>query len=226
MDMAARPISHNAAELPAPSQQSLLQSSYGIIRSRDKRKGSVSWLVRLRRDGSHVGTRYFYDHHYDSPDAALAAAVAYRDAILKQHPPLSSREHRQRINERNTSGVAGVSRDRGRTGYWMASTRLADGTVLLKRFSVKTHGETAAKELAVLERERQLQHVHNLKLIDPDASHLFHEQGAATGRALHVCTFAPKSNKPTLRNSPQSEKPAAPARKRRQKLPALPAPAA
>ncbi len=153
--------------------QALLQGNYGIIRSQDKRKGTTSWLVRLRRDGYRVGTRYFYHHHYDSPDAALAAARAYRNALLELYPPLTSREYRQRPGKRNASGVPGVSRDRGRTGYWIASTKLPDGAVILKRFSVKTHGENGAKELAIRERERQLQHVDNVKVRNADALRFF-----------------------------------------------------
>lgn len=155
----------------------LLQGNYGIIRSHDKRKGTTSWLVRLRRDGRRVGTRYFYHHHYDSPEAALTAARAYRNALLELYPPLTSREHRRRLGKRNVSGVAGVSRDRGRTGYWIASTQLPDGAVLLKRFSVKKHGEQAAKELAIRERERQLQHVDNVKIRNVEALQFFQERG-------------------------------------------------
>ncbi|ABM34547.1 AP2 domain-containing protein [Paracidovorax citrulli] len=166
-----------APDAPAHAQ-ALLQGNYGIICSQDKRKGTTSWLVRLRRDGRRVGTRYFYHHHYDSPEAALAAARAYRNALLEMYPPLDSREHRRRLSQLNTSGVAGVSRDRGRTGYWIASTKLPDGVVLLKRFSVKKHGENAAKELAIRERERQLQHVDNVKVRNVEAVRFFQERGS------------------------------------------------
>ncbi|WP_107130369.1 AP2/ERF family transcription factor [Paracidovorax avenae] len=169
--------SASAPDAPAHAQ-ALLQGNYGIIRSQDKRKGTTSWLVRLRRDGRRVGTRYFYHHHYDSPEAALAAARAYRNALLEMYPPLDSREHRRRLSQLNTSGVAGVSRDRGRTGYWIASTKLPDGVVLLKRFSVKKHGENAAKELAIRERERQLQHVDNVKVRNVEAMRFFQERGS------------------------------------------------
>ena len=194
MDLAARAVreNENGDESAAPGHlagpgpgpdasahaQALLQGNYGIIRSQDKRKGTTSWLVRLRRDGHRVGTRYFYHHHYDSPEAALAAARAYRNALLELYPPLTSREHRQRLSKRNASGVPGVSRDTGGPGYWIASTKLADGTVLFKRFSVKTHGEDAAKELAIRERERQLQHVEHVKVRNLDALQFFQERGA------------------------------------------------
>ncbi|MGP3507182.1 AP2/ERF family transcription factor [Paracidovorax citrulli] len=180
-----------APDAPAHAQ-ALLQGNYGIICSQDKRKGTTSWLVRLRRDGRRVGARYFYHHHYDSPEAALAAARAYRNALLEMYPPLDSREHRRRLSQLNTSGVAGVSRDRGRTGYWIASTKLPDGVVLLKRFSVKKHGENAAKELAIRERERQLQHVDNVKVRNVDAMRFFQERGnvdhslETQGACVHV----------------------------------------
>ncbi|XDF35071.1 AP2/ERF family transcription factor [Paracidovorax avenae] len=196
MDVAARAVRGNedggesaapdhstgADSAPAPDEsahaQALLQGNYGIIRSQDKRKGTTSWLVRLRRDGRRVGIRYFYHHHYDSPEAALAAARAYRNAFLEMYPPLTSREHRQRPGKRNASGVPGVSRDTGGPGYWIASTKLADGTVLFKRFSVKTYGEDAAKELAIRERECQLQHVGHVKIRSLDALQFFRERGA------------------------------------------------
>ena len=171
------PVCSNA-HASSSTAQALLEGNYGIIRSQDKRQGTTSWLVRLRRDGRRVGTRYFYHHHYDSPEAALAAARAYRNALLDIYPPLTSREHRQRPGKRNASGVPGVSRDKGGPGYWIASTKLADGTVLFKRFSVKTHGEEAAKALAILERGLQLQSVDNMRLLNPDASQFFQKRRA------------------------------------------------
>ncbi len=185
---------HSTGSAPAPDAcahaQALLQGNYGIIRSQDKRKGTTSWLVRLRRDGRRVGTRYFYHHHYDSPEAALAAARAYRNALLELYPPLTSREHRQRPGKRNASGVPGVSRDTGGPGYWIASTKLADGTVLFKRFSVKTHGEDAAKELAVRERERQLQHVEHVKVRNLDALQFFRDSARTSSASSAGLTRA------------------------------------
>ncbi|MVT37277.1 hypothetical protein GO497_08320 [Acidovorax citrulli] len=47
-----------------------------------------------------------------------------------------------------------------------------------KRFSVKKHGENAAKELAIRERERQLQHVDNVKVRNVEAVRFFQERGS------------------------------------------------
>ena len=66
----------------------------------------------------------------------------------------------------------------GGPGYWIASTKLADGTVLFKRFSVKTHGEDAAKELAIRERERQLQQVEHVMIRNLGALQFFPGRGA------------------------------------------------
>lgn len=156
------------------TSDALLQSNHAICRGFDKRKKVGSWIVRLRRDGQRIGVRYFYDHHYPTPEAALQAARHYRDALLLLYPPLSSRAFRQRLNKRNTSGVSGVNFDPGRnSGYWMASTRLSDGTLLAKRFSVKLHGQEGAKQLAIAERHRQLQQVDNLKTRDENVARLF-----------------------------------------------------
>lgn len=134
---------HSAGPGPGPDAsahaQALLQGNYGIIRSQDKRKGTTSWLVRLRRDGRRVGARYFYHHHYDSPEAALAAARAYRNALLELYPPLTSREHRQRLSKHKVSRVlsqghrwAGVLDHVHEVGRWRSpiqalftSTRMA-----------------------------------------------------------------------------------------------------
>lgn len=156
--------------------QALLQGNYGIIRRQDKCQGTTSLLVRLRRDGRRVGTRYFYHHHYNSPEAALAAARAYRDSLLEMYPPLTIREHRQRPGKRNASGMPGVSRDTGGPGYWIASTKLADGTVLFKRFSAKTHGEDAIKKLAIWELECQLQLEEHVEIRSLGALKFFLEE--------------------------------------------------
>lgn len=121
MDVAAWAVreNENGDESAAPDHstgpdasayaQALLQGNYGIIRTQDKRQqDTTSWLVRLRRDGRRVGTRYFYHHHYDSPEAALA----YRNALLQLCPPLTS-----------ARGVQRVSQDTGGPGYWIAPTR-------------------------------------------------------------------------------------------------------
>ncbi|MES2821396.1 MAG: hypothetical protein V4812_20675 [Pseudomonadota bacterium] len=157
---------------------------YGIVRDFQRSFGKPCWYVRLTRDRKMIGSKRFYDHHHASSEAALAAAKVYRDALLIEHPPLQSRDLRQRVNKRNTSGVAGVSRiDNEGNPYWSAETRIRGPKTLRKAFLVSKYGETRAKELAIAERQRQLEQVDYAKLFDKDAEAFYVQLASDSARS-------------------------------------------
>jgi hypothetical protein len=68
----------------------------------------------------------------------------------------NSRNQSMPVN--NSSGVTGVSRQRGRGGYWswVASCKFPDGRLIRKTFGIPAHGEQAAFDMAVEARESLL----------------------------------------------------------------------
>ena len=77
--------------------------------------------------------------------------------MLLEHLPRLSRDIRQRIIATNTSGYPGVHyRCYTGIGYWVARTTLRNGSSVTKSFRVEYYGYERAKELAIRERERQL----------------------------------------------------------------------
>lgn len=147
---------------------------YGIYRRRNNPQNNNPdcwlWNVRIHRDGRYVCNKTFSDIKHGGPEAALEAAIAYRDEVLERAPPLTKKVHNQRLRRNNTSGVAGVSRtsDRDRPCY-LAGTMLPDGTRLYKRFYIDQHGEELARQLAIAERLRQLKQVRGVLLHSPGA---------------------------------------------------------
>jgi hypothetical protein len=119
-------------------------------------KGPRAWKVTIYRDGR-TFNRLFSFSRYGGQEAARKAADACRDQLLLAHLPKLSRDIRQRIIATNTSGYPGVHY-RCYTGiaYWVARTTLRNGSSVTKSFRVEHYGYERAKELAIRERERQL----------------------------------------------------------------------
>lgn len=119
-------------------------------------KGPRAWKVTIYRDGR-TFNRLFSFSRWGGRESARKAADKCRDELLLSHLPKFSREVRQRLLVTNTSGYPGVHY-RCYTGvaYWVARTTLRDGTSVTKSFRVDHHGYEKAKELAIRERERQL----------------------------------------------------------------------
>ncbi len=119
-------------------------------------KGPRAWKVTIYRDGR-TFNRLFSFSRYGGQDPARQAADACRDQLLLAHLPKLSRDIRQRIIATNTSGYPGVHY-RCYTGiaYWVARTTLRNGSSVTKSFRVEHYGYERAKELAIRERERQL----------------------------------------------------------------------
>ena len=118
--------------------------------------GPRAWKVTIYRDGRTLN-RLFSFSRYGGREAARKAADACRDELMLTHLPKLSRDIRQRIIATNTSGYPGVHY-RCYTGiaYWVARTTLRSGGSVTKSFRIDYHGYERAKELAIRERERQL----------------------------------------------------------------------
>lgn len=133
------------------------------------------WVVILRRNKQQF-SKSFSHVTYGGPDAALAAAQAWRNEIARLYPPTLKRERAEAIISTNTSGIAGVRCRLGPDGkpqLWMAQTRIGS-QVLLKSFSVGRYGERA-KLLAIAERRKHLDLIegrasrHPADQVEPDA---------------------------------------------------------
>jgi hypothetical protein len=122
-------------------------------------KGPRAWKVTIYRDGR-TYNRLFSFSRYGGREAARKAADAARDDLMLTHLPRLSRDIRQRVISTNTSGYPGVHyRCYTGTAYWVARTTLRNGSSVTKSFRVEYYGYERAKELAIRERERQLDSV-------------------------------------------------------------------
>jgi hypothetical protein len=119
-------------------------------------KGPRAWKVTIYRDGK-TFNKLFSFSRFGGREQAREAADACRDELLLANLPKLSRDVRQRLIATNTSGHPGVHY-RCYTGiaYWVARTTLRNGSSITKSFRVEFYGYERAKELAIRERERQL----------------------------------------------------------------------
>jgi hypothetical protein len=137
-------------------------ASYGIF------EGPLGWEVRLVRDGKKYLKQFFF-RAYGDRDKALAHAQAWRDELVRAHPPQSRRDRASKLRSNNTSGIPGVSVqcDReGRPVLWLASTYIGPGQILRKAFSIGRWG-AQAQALAIAERESQLSRMAGLAHVHP-----------------------------------------------------------
>jgi hypothetical protein len=119
-------------------------------------KGPRAWKVTIYRDGK-TFNRLFSFSRYGGREQARQAADGCRDELLLANLPKLSRDVRQRIIATNTSGHPGVHfRCYTWIAYWVARTTLRNGSSVTKSFRVEFYGYERAKELAIRERDRQL----------------------------------------------------------------------
>lgn len=144
---------------------------YAIRRARADTP-SPRWVVTLYRRGAEI-CKAFCDQKYGSTEAALAAAIAFRDQVLADIPPLTLREMCAVVRRNNKTGVPGVHRllNRGRP-KWMAVLNLPDGRHPSRSFSIAKYGEEEAYRLAVAARAELLQQVEGYWLRSPYARQL------------------------------------------------------
>lgn len=139
-----------------------------------------AWTARTYLGPGEIANKYFSVGRYGLEAKLLA--IAERQAQLRRmsglacpHPdeadlrlapprslpsdglaPVTAREI---VRSNNKSGVAGVAYRRqhpGDPGRWTATTRARDGKHLRLSYSVREHGEEAAKALAIAARQDQL----------------------------------------------------------------------
>ncbi len=155
---------NNPRRRPRPAGQPFFHTPemYGIYRAKttgrlDANGCSWTWRVMISREKKWICNKSFADVKFGGEQAALAAAIAFRDDILRQSEPMLKTTRNQQLRRNNTSGMPGVCRNcyRGYS-FYMAQTMLPNGTRLRKTFGVAKHGEEKARELAIAERQRQL----------------------------------------------------------------------
>lgn len=157
-----------AYRVPSPNH-------YGIYRAKttgrlDAPGNNWSWRVMITRDHKALCNKSFSDKKYGGAEAALLAAIDYRDRLLERAHPAFKKDRNQLLRRNNTSGLAGVCRSaaKGRD-YYVAQTLLPDGNRLRRAFSVAKYGDARARELAVAERAKQLAQVEGYAVLDPAA---------------------------------------------------------
>lgn len=146
------------------------------------------WAVAIQRDGVTLG-KIFSFTVYGSKAAALRQAQAWRDEIIRQHPPATRQQFAATPRRNNTSGYTGVKLFKDKDGtprYWEASTRLGPGNTVRKFFSIKLYGDAHAKDLAIAERQRQLELIDGRIQTHPDEAKL---------REIPVPRLLPSDNK-------------------------------
>lgn len=178
-------------------------SMYAIKRLHSTR-ATRHWQVdftRRRQRYSHC----FHDSVYGSSDAALRAAVAWRDGMLAHIGALCVKELYQAKHSRNDSGVEGVQFRRSSrlpAGIWQAELKLASGSWLRKSFSVSAHGRGKAFELAVAARKEMQRAVEsNLVARALPAPQLAGQSSAPSGPIQAKTLFRARSGTSLQRNS-------------------------
>lgn len=157
------------------SRRTLAADRYGIYRAKttgrlDAPGDNWSWRVMVTRNRKSLCNKSFADKKYGGAEAALRAAIEYRDRLLARSEPARKKDRNQLLRRNNTTGLPGVCRcaTKGRY-YYVAQTLLPDGTRLRRAFGVGKHGEERARELAVAEREKQLAQVEGYAVLSPGA---------------------------------------------------------
>lgn len=113
------------------------------------------WQVSLRRHGTRL-SRTFAEARWGGREPALAAAQAWRDAVMEAIPPITNHHAATRLPARNTTGIAGVScttpKDALNGTIWTATLTTREGQKK-RAFSVQAYGEEGARARAIKQRQ-------------------------------------------------------------------------
>lgn len=124
--------------------------------------------VSLVRNGVRYA-RLFGHASYGGPQQALRRAQAWRDTIVKEHPPVARKDRAQTLRSNNKTGEPGVfSRlsAQGKPVAWLAKTYLGNEEILRAEFDLADWGP-AARTHAIGERQRQLGRMVGLARLHP-----------------------------------------------------------
>jgi hypothetical protein len=147
-----------------------------------------AWLVQVQR-GNRIVIKMFSDRIFGGKQKALAAAIEFRKPLINAPSPAEHNLwHRSIVRRNNTSGIPGVGLYKScyNTEKWVAYWTDENGIRKSRTFSVKIHGKRKAKQLAIAERQRQLDRIFEIKSSDPPS---LRSSGTAQKRAdlwLHV----------------------------------------
>jgi hypothetical protein len=147
-----------------PKTPAARRALYGITRVDHDPSRTHAWRVTIQRQGKiHVG--HFSDGVHGGKLKALAAAKAFRDAIVARHPPLSRKDYCSILRRNNRSGYAGVSfhaevieTEKGpvERRFWIARCPMEPWRTKLVKFSVAKYGSEGAFKRAVKARREAL----------------------------------------------------------------------
>jgi hypothetical protein len=134
---------------------------YGISRIDSRKSHTYAWKVTItRRRATFI--KYFTDGVYGNKSKSLAAARAYREQIITQHPPMPLKEFCAIVKTSNHSGVSGVCRTSVlRKGgklycYWVGSWSPQPRKTRQHKFAIDKYGEEEAFKRAVRARKKAL----------------------------------------------------------------------
>lgn len=136
-----------------------------IRRIDDDFRRTHAWLVQVQRRNNTI-IKMFTDNIFGGKQKALSAALEYRDALIIAAPSAEHNLwHRTIVRRNNTSGTPGVGLYKRPNGaekfvaYWIDE----NGIRKSRTFSVKIYGRRKAKQLAIAERQRQLERIFEIK---------------------------------------------------------------
>ncbi len=139
---------------------------YGVIEEVTA-AGTRRWRVGVMRRGQ-LFTKTFSEKRFGGPDGAKAAALAYRDEVVRQHPMVSKREYHVLRRANTTSGIPGVRLLESESPpKWVASIQYANGRHVSKTFCTGKYGFDIARTLAIEARRGMLGDVVDQKTIRP-----------------------------------------------------------
>lgn len=137
-------------------------SMYGIVRRK------TYWHVKLERSRQRFSKTFSFAQ-LGGVEHALAQAQAWRDDIVRKHPPVMRQQRANKLRRNNKTGIVGVTCVLGTDGrplQWSAHTYIAPGQLLQKTFSVYRYGDDARK-LAIAERQKQLEQMEGHARLHP-----------------------------------------------------------